>query len=605
MEKITILQLNLNKCEVAQANLIVDLTYMKTPYIALIQEPHFTRKQQPSSINQKYMQCFFGPSTNTHWPRAMIVASKTLNLSKVSQLTSRDTTTINLHNKEEEIFIVSSYQDIKFNEVVNNLKECLDRATQQKKPILLGIDSNAHSQLWNCDTTNHRGKTFEETIASNSLFVCNVGKQNTYCSAIGKSIIDITLVSSTLVERILEWKVNGKNTLSDHKLITFSLTIEKQKTAKARNYGLVDWNIFKIKLVKQSRQKGPIRWSTTTIENEANCFIEQITNVLDQICPLKTPSKKQERKNWWNAELQAMKTKMDTNYNTWKKFVANPTASTSTREQARKEFVTAKHDYTKMVKSAKRNAWNKLISENVDIYSLDKIIHRRSQNNISLLEGCTTAKESLAVLLDNYFPNSKRVPRELTQEEPYVNKYVSNKELADISFITPIKAKEAFQDMEPLNASGPDGLKAVVFQQLPDTMLNRLCQLYKACIKLNYTPSKWCHANVIFLPKTNKDSYDKPSSFRPISKFGIALKGLEKLVKWEVERTSLKCRPLFKDQHAYSRVKNAETAILRTIDEAEKGLLRNQFTLGVFLDLKGAFNNLDTTAALKTLKKGG
>ena len=47
--------------------------------------------------------------------------------------------------------------------------------------------------------------------------------------------------------------------------------------------------------------------------------------------------------------------------------------------------------------------------------------------------------------------------------------------------------------------------------------------------------------------------------------------------------------------------KNTETAILRIIDEIEKGLLRKEYTLVVYLDLKGAFNNLNTDEALKAM----
>ena len=85
---------------------------------------------------------------------------------------------------------------------------------------------------------------------------------------------------------------------------------------------------------------------------------------------------------------------------------------------------------------------------------------------------------------------------------------------------------------------------------------------------------------MIYLVKPDKPSYDKPNSFRPISKFNTILKGLEKLVKWELERTSLSEKPLHKNQHAYSRVYNVDTALAQVVDEAEKGLLRKEFTLG-------------------------
>ena len=70
-----------------------------------------------------------------------------------------------------------------------------------------------------------------------------------------------------------------------------------------------------------------------------------------------------------------------------------------------------------------------------------------------------------------------------------------------------------------------------------------------------------------------KPRYDLPNSFRPISKFNVILKGLEKLVKWELERTSLFERPLSINQHAYSRVNDVDTAPAQVVDIAEKGSL--------------------------------
>ena len=79
-----------------------------------------------------------------------------------------------LHNKEETL-IAAAYQDIKNNQVVYNIDNCLVEASKLNKPIILGIDSNAHSQLWQCDNTNQRGHVFEETIATHGLYVCNIG----------------------------------------------------------------------------------------------------------------------------------------------------------------------------------------------------------------------------------------------------------------------------------------------------------------------------------------------------------------------------------------------------------------------------------------------
>ena len=59
------------------------------------------------------------------------------------------------------------------------------------------------------------------------------------------------------------------------------------------------------------------------------------------------------------------------------------------------------------------------------------------------------------------------------------------------------------------------------------------------------------------------------------------------------------------NQHAYSRTKNVDTALAQVVDVAEQGPLLKQFTLGVFIDITGAFNYLKTDKALKAMRDRG
>ena len=123
-EKLKFYQINLHKCEGAQSNLMAELANFKdNHFICLIQEPHFLGLK-PSSIDRSFMQTFHMKGTKKKWPRAMVVASKNLQISMIESLTSRDTTCINLHNPNEELVICSSYQDIDIPEVINNIEVC-------------------------------------------------------------------------------------------------------------------------------------------------------------------------------------------------------------------------------------------------------------------------------------------------------------------------------------------------------------------------------------------------------------------------------------------------------------------------------------------------
>ena len=103
-------------------------------------------------------------------------------------------------------------------------------------------------------SSNPRGEIFEDFISLNNLFVCNIGNKYTYDCAIGKSIIDITIVTNPMVDRIKDWVVHDEDFLSDHKLITFNLNADKGQPLVGRNFKNADWSYFKNYLAKKKCQ---------------------------------------------------------------------------------------------------------------------------------------------------------------------------------------------------------------------------------------------------------------------------------------------------------------------------------------------------------------
>ena len=81
--------------------------------------------------------------------------------------------------------------------------------------------------------------------------------------------------------------------MSDHKLITFYITSERQEPVEARNYEKTNWHLFKIILNAKKKDLSPTGWSTDILEKEANKIIEEINFALDKACPLRVVSKKQ------------------------------------------------------------------------------------------------------------------------------------------------------------------------------------------------------------------------------------------------------------------------------------------------------------------------
>ena len=186
-------------------------------------------------------------------------------------------------------------------------------------------------------------------------------------------------------------------------------------------------------------------------------------------------------------------------------------------------------------------------------------------------------------------------------EEPLDGKSCNAWEL-ESSFITKQKVTEAFISFGPGKASGPDNIKPRFLHNLDDNMLNRIAWLYRACLKLNYTPKSWRSSKCIFIPKLGKDDYSSARSFRPISLVSFLFKGLERIVLWYLQENVLSINKLSPDQHAFRQNFSCETALSDFTDDVESALLRGQYAIGCFIDVQGAFDTVDHNAAIKAME---
>ena len=107
------------------------------------------------------------------------------------------------------------------------MEDAIAFAKEKKFSVILGMDSNSHSELYGY-STNKRGEDLEDFIFSNNLRVENTGKIPTFESHIGKTIIDVTLTYD-LPLLMLGWKVDREYNGSDHNTITASLGREKNR----------------------------------------------------------------------------------------------------------------------------------------------------------------------------------------------------------------------------------------------------------------------------------------------------------------------------------------------------------------------------------------
>ena len=150
-----------------------------------------------------------------------------------------------------------------------------------------------------------------------------------------------------------------------------------------------------------------------------------------------------------------------------------------------------------------------------------------------------------------------------------------------------------------------DNLTPELLHLLGQNMIKLITLLYKLLITSHYTPSTWRYSKVIMIPKPGKSDYSLAKAYRPISLTPFLFKNLERLCYYNAYETALLDHPMHKQQHAYRSGYSTESAISKVIDQMEKGLLKQSFTLGTFIDIASAFDKLDPKKAIEALINRG
>jgi hypothetical protein len=157
-------------------------------------------------------------------PRAGIFATKDLNMVAMDQFIMDNLAVCRWSMGDEEnhvVIVILYYANIMLKPVSKELDKVLVYCRSNSLPVLIGADTNVHSSLWGCQYNNRREDMFEETACQYSLTICNVGATPTFATTRASSIIDVTMIHSTICDQIKEWTVLKETFHFDHCCIQF------------------------------------------------------------------------------------------------------------------------------------------------------------------------------------------------------------------------------------------------------------------------------------------------------------------------------------------------------------------------------------------------
>ena len=153
---------------------------------------------------------------------------------------------------------------------------------------------------------NGRGESLYDFFNGTNLEVLNQGNEPTFCNIYRQEVIDITLGSYGLLETITDSEVSEDPSLSDHRLILFTLR-GSFAAPLIRNTRGTDWGSFQEDL-RDKLERG----HEMSMKDEAGLglavhWIQQaLITAYEDNCPLR-PAKKGRKYLKWTSELESLR----------------------------------------------------------------------------------------------------------------------------------------------------------------------------------------------------------------------------------------------------------------------------------------------------------
>ena len=595
--------LNQNSCSKTNSNINMSK-------IVLIQEPYcpFGRVRGFS----KDFNIFTGKENAK--VRACILTTKNIGAWLLGQYSNEDQVAIAFKTNNKIIVLVSTYMpgDSIDAPPPQILKDLTLFCEGNGWDLLVGADANSHNLIWGSTNNNKRGEDLLEFIMTSNLHLCNTGTKPTFVTANREEVLDITLASTRLLDKIVNWKVSDADTVSDHKRLEFNIRLTHDNlNTNFRNVRKTNWDLYRTKLERKTNS----RTEQEDLDTLVNELEEDIIESYHESCKLIT-KKKPKKQPWWNNDLKKLKDEAKKMRHKYER---------SRTEEDLDVMRRTRNSYISEVKKAKKQGFEKLCTDMKDLNTaakLKKVLQWGKQGTIGTIrrpsgEYTNTPEETLQVLLETHFPRDmEKIITTAATATPTVTELSTAPSVSIEPSITgnttPIKIEDIINEetvrasinsFQPFKSPGMDGIYPILLQQGLDIIESKLQRIYEICIKTGNTPASWLETKVVFIPKPGKTDYTDPKSFRPISLSSFMLKGLERLIFWHINNTTLKKNPLHRNLYSYREGMSTEDALHNLVNKIEKALENNEVAVILFLDMDAAFSSASIQGITKNLKK--
>jgi ribonuclease HI len=608
--QIRIIQLNCNRASNVVLT-ILDLA-VHTADILLLQEPGI---QDPDfAVTHPSFELLLPPKNNRKWQRTATYVSKNnpfLTCSPRQDLSSDPDLQI-LEVSTPTIpttFIFNLYNGYESESDMWTIPRSLINTPLPTRTVLAG-DFNAHHVLWNSTkTTPVRADELIHLITSQNLTIINTPDEATYIShsraGQSQSVIDLTITTSALTDSITGWCIDhNAATGSDHNTIRFNITATDNTTApnpqhSRLNWDKTDWEIF-TKHLSQRCNDTEATWSAlhgypspNNLDQSADFLRDLILEAADlaapplNICP--------RSKRWWTPELKDSRRKMNHAQKIWRESGADVDFTC---------FKSLRNQHFRNIRTAKSTQWRSFLADaqGKDIFTALRYTRPRTNQRTPVMidkdnnSTATTFADKANLFRKALFPPPPTSPPPSSEDFQHPLPWTT---------FTPTEIKTAIFTSANRKAPGPDGITFLCLRHAYQAASRYFNSFYAALGETGYHPIGWRQATTVVIPKPGKPDYTIPKAHRPIALLNCMGKILEKMMATRLTYYAETYNLLHTDQIGGRQQRSAIDAALALTHEIEVARHSKLVTSVLFMDVKGAFDNVSRPRLLHTMRSLG
>lgn len=480
--------------------------------------------------------------------------------------------------KLENITIINMYCSPDTSLTIRFLQQILN---QVFPPFILMGDLNGHHPVWGSDISNESGRNILEIVQQENLVILNDGSETRiHHPHQNKSCIDITIVTPDLANKIF-WSVLQKPTHSDH--LPTSCVLQRETHHQVLNSPLFKWKIRKANWEEY--------YSNFNINQNIimyNDFVETINQAANNAIPQTKDSDKTKKITpkpiWWNQQCEQAAQERNQAFRQFK-------INFSEQNYLNYKIMAAKARRTaKQNKKQSFKHFCESLNKDTPISKVWKVIQKFS-NNFSYRQVLTENDDWLVQFLDSI------TPPYIPAEEPQVEQ--DNQDVEEIT----IDELQYILNLKKDSTPGIDNITYSMLKYSPMFIKDHLRTIFNKVLTQEYNiPEDWKSQIIIPILKPNKDP-SIYSSYRPIALASCIGKTFESIIKMRLEY-HLENKFFFNDfQMGFRKGKGINECLTTLATDIYSSFSKNNMVIGVFIDLKSAYDMVSLDILKKKLKQ--